>query len=85
MSESLSLCGKSEGVRGEGEVEGSGVKVHAYTYMCCRRTYQARSKPILIGQAILYCNTVRVRYAHMSSRGVWGHAPPENLKKTTHH
>ena len=39
MSESLSLCGRSEGVRGEGEVEGSGVKVHAYTYMYCRRTY----------------------------------------------
>ena len=30
---------------------------------------QARSKPILIGQAIL----------HMSSRGVWGHAPPEKF------
>ena len=26
-------------MRGEGEVEGSGVKVHAYTYMYCRRTY----------------------------------------------
>ena len=46
---------------------------------------QARSKPILIGQAILYCNAVRVRYAHMSSRGVWGHAPPEKFLKTTHH
>ena len=30
---------------------------------------QAWSKPILIGQAIW----------HMSSRGVWGHAPPENF------
>ena len=45
---------------------------------------QARSRPILIGQAILYCNTVRVRYAYMSSRGVWGHAPPEKFFKTTH-
>ena len=26
-------------MRGEGEVEGSGVKVHACTYMYCRRTY----------------------------------------------
>ena len=26
-------------MRGEGEVEGSGVKVHAYTYIYCRRTY----------------------------------------------
>ena len=35
---------------------------------------QARSKPILIGQAVL----------HMSSRGVWGHAPPEEFLKSTH-
>ena len=31
-----------------------------------------------------HCNTVCVCYAHMSSRGVWGHAPPENFLKTTH-
>ena len=33
--------------------------------------HQARSKPSLIGQAIL----------HMSSGGVWGHVPPENFSK----
>ena len=41
------------------------VKIIMISYM------QAWSKPILIGQAIL----------NMSSRGVWGHAPPENFKK----
>ena len=51
--------------------------------MCCTCTcmYQARSKPILIGQAILYCNTVRVRYLHMSSRGGLGACSPRKLKK----
>ena len=40
---------------------------------------QVRSKPILIGQAILYCNTVRVRYANMSSRGGLGACSPRNF------
>ena len=30
---------------------------------------QAWIKPTLIGQAILYCNTVHVRYAHMGGLG----------------
>ena len=42
---------------------------------------QARSKSILIGQAILYCNTVRVRYMRTCLLGGSGGMLPQKICK----